>query len=486
MGPVARMMRALAPRLALKREVARAQFDLLRSRRDEMAGRSYAPTGGGARSKEFRKNRHDAQEALRYERGPLAQIARDMLRNNPRVVRGTSLFANTVVGKGIQPVVEMVSGEDDGDKSRIEGLIRDHLLTSAIDADGHGNLFALQALAMQAVPTSGEVLVRQRLRRAGDGLPLPFQVQLLETDFLAQEGLGVRAAGNNRVDEGVEYDALGRAVAYHLHNVHPGSRWGSTSVRRVAAENIVLMFNPNRPGQRRGVSWFAPVMGELLDLQKFMGATLKKQEMAAMFAGIMTSDRDESYDDNLAEISAGSIYEIGSGETLTFNDPPKSDSADPVVRMMDRVIAAALMLSYEAFSGDYSGVNYSGGRMARMDQDPSVQRWQHHMMIGQMCERITGWFKEAVYLTTFIEPDKYRLTWTPPQRPVVDPTKDWPALNAKWRGGLTSRRQVMREHGMDPAQVEAEILAEQQWARENGLDFSGKGEAKSEDSNDDN
>lgn len=468
----------IAPRLALRRELARAQLDLLKERRAERSASAngYAPVGGGRRSREFYRNGRDAQAAMKGARQPLAYIARDMLRNNPRVVRANNLFAAYTIGSGIRPVVEMASGEAGQSKSRIEGLIEDHLLTTAIDADGNSTLFGLQALSMKTIPTSGEVLLRRRLRRSGDGLPLPFQIQCLETDYLAASRDVSRNGGGRWIEEGIEYGPTGRPEYFHLHTDHPGSVYGGGDVRRVAAEHVAHAFMVDRPGQRRGVSWYTPVMPELMDIHKFMQGTLKRQEVAAMFAGILKrtgGDDDPEGDsaDFLAEIEAGGILELDAGDDLEWSDPPAALDAEPVVRLIDRLIATGLMLTYEGFTGDYSRVNYTSGRMGRMDQDPVVSFWQQELMIAKQMSRVGDWFKEAIYFQTGIEPTEYRLKWTAPRRPVVDPTKDYPALNKKVRSGFASRQSVIREAGEDPARVQREIEEDNRRADEDGTVF---------------
>lgn len=463
-----------SPGLALAREVNQAKLDLLQARRVDRGASAYAPVGGGRRSKEFYRNSRDAQGAMTGARAPLAYIARDMLRNNPRVVRANNLIAGYTVGSGILPVVQM---RDDApnDKSKIEGLIEDHLKTTAIDADGTSTLFGLQRLAMVTTPTSGEVLLRRRHRRAGDGLPLPFQVQMLETDFIADSRRTYGGAGGRRIEGGIEYGPTGKAEAYYLHSEHPGSVYGGGEVRRVTADNISHLFLVDRPGQRRGVSWFAPVMAELHDIHKFMQGTLKRQEVAAMFAGILKRVGDDDPDDNISaamnDLQAGTIMELDAGDELDFNDPPDAQSADPIVRLIDRVIAAGLMLTYEGFSGDYSQVNYTSGRMGRMDQDPIVRFWQNELVIARTMMPLTGWFKEALYFKTGIDPASYRLNWTAPRRPVVDPTKDYPALMRKIRAGLASRQSVIRELGEDPERVSAEWIADAAAADKRGMVF---------------
>lgn len=162
----------IAPSLALQREKAQLQRRML------VAGMAhYDVAGASARSRDFRRNRTDAVEAARHDRMPISLIARDMQRNNPRVVKAERAVLNNVIGPGIVPSVKMVDPEDGVTKARIEGLIKAHLMTRSIDAAGRLNLFGLQALALGTTFLSGEVLIRKRqpasLGRVAAELPDP-------------------------------------------------------------------------------------------------------------------------------------------------------------------------------------------------------------------------------------------------------------------------------------------------------------------------
>lgn len=194
-----------------------------------------------------------------------------------------------------------------------------------------------------------------------------------------------------------------------------------------------------------------------------------------MFAGILKRVGDDDPEDStkqaMEDLQAGTIFEIDAGDELEFTDPPDAQNAEPVVRLIDRVIASGLMLTYEGFSGDYSQVNYTSGRMGRMDQDPVIRFWQNELLIARMLGPLGGWFKEAVYFKTGIDPDRYRLNWTAPRRPVVDPTKDYPALLKKIRSGLASRQSVLRELGEDPARTFSELVQDARTADAEGMVF---------------
>lgn len=469
------MIGFFSPGRALARETASMQRGLL-----QVTASHYQGAGRGARSKDFRANKTDAIEASRGDRSRMSWIARDMLRNNPRVVKIRRQLISNVIGPGIQPSVRWL-GETSEDRRRgeIEGLIRDHCLTTDFDVDGLQSMLGMQALGFGSIVLDGEVLYRRRYRPASGGYKLNFQVQALEADFLDQMVDGPLSNGNYAV-LGIEFNKIGKRVAYHLYEAHPGSRRGGALVsRRIPAEHVIHAFDPVRPGQVRGVSWLAPVVTLLHELQKYQDGQVKRQEIAALFAAVLKTDEEASALENQTSgLTPGAVMTIGSDESIDFTDPPSVDGYEPFMRVTDRVIASAMGITYESLNGDYSNVNYTSGRMARMDVDPNIKGWQNNLMIANVCNGFGRWIKEAVEDVADIPPGMWDLVHTPPTRPVVDPTKDYKANETAILSGQKSRRQVIREQGGDPQKIETELREERGWERDEGLLFSSNAATK--------
>jgi lambda family phage portal protein len=460
----------VAPGAARRREQALQHRLVLQSM---SGGGHYNGAGRTARGKDFRANSTDAVESMRADRARMGWIAQDMLRNNPRVVKARRQIVNNVVGAGIMPSVRMADPLDVIGKIKIEDLLRRYCFSREMDADGKLSLFGLQQLAFSTIVGGGEVLLRRRVRDSREGLVLPFQVQIMECDYLNETIDGPLPGGNTAV-QGIEFNQTGKRLAYHLYAEHPGARFGTGgATRRVAAENVIHAFDVLRPGQQRGMTWLAPVITLLHELQKYQDGQVKRQEIASLFAAIYTSeDTGEEIKEEMGELTSGAIMTIGSDEKMEFTDPPTVEGYEPFMRVTDRTIAAGLGLTYEGFTGDYSNVNYSSGRMGRLDVDPNYLHWQKNLAIAQICDPIGGWLKEAMADAHGIDPGTWVLDWTAPRRPVLDPTKDWPAYEDARRAGFMSRRQIIRETGGDPDKVEAEIIEENAWAATNKVVLS--------------
>ena len=66
----------------------------------------------------------------------------------------------------------------------------------------------------------GEALIRIRYRRPEDGLAVALQLQVLEPEHLPVT-LNTTVENGNVIRAGIEFDGLGRRVAYHLYRAHP-------------------------------------------------------------------------------------------------------------------------------------------------------------------------------------------------------------------------------------------------------------------------
>ncbi|MBC7164967.1 MAG: phage portal protein [Roseovarius sp.] len=93
--------------------------------------------------------------------------------------------------------------------------------TDEADADGLTDFYTLQAMVAREMFVAAECFVRMRARRAEDGLLVPLQVQLLQSEMLPFEKTGT-APNGNRIRCGIEFDLTGKRLAYHFRRHYPG------------------------------------------------------------------------------------------------------------------------------------------------------------------------------------------------------------------------------------------------------------------------
>lgn len=450
----------------------------------------YDAASVGRRASSLRASRSDADGAAR-QRMRMAWYSRDMVRNTPFATRAQSVIVGNVVGDGIIPKISISYPrlrKAALRKIREKGMkrIEEHLDTVQIDRAGRLNLYGLQGLIMKTVVDAGECLVRIHSDHP-DANALPLQLEVLEPDYLDQDKFGW-LPGGGEIREGIEYDAHKRRVAYWLFPEHPGADWtvrtGSGVSRRVPVDEILHVYRVDRPGQQRGVTWFAPVIMRMQDLANYEDAQLTRQEIAACFAAFRVPGSGEGPGDrsgDFKELEPGAIYDLGSDEDVKFAAPPGVDGYDEFTRSVLRSIAAGMGITYEALTGDLSQVNFASARMGRIDMDQNVSSWQWTMLIPQLLQPLSRIFVEAWesvdggdMLAAGLPADIWddiALTWVPPRKFIVDPTREFAALREAVRSGFASRQQVVRMLGIDPERLLEEQAQDKEEADRLGLPF---------------
>src|SRR5512132_1408398 len=169
---------------------------------------------------------------------------------------------------------------------------------------------------------------------------------------------------------GVEFDALGRRRAYWLYPVHPGEvamfRRASLTSQPVPAASMLHLFDRLRPGQVRGVPWFAPVILKLRDLDEYDDAELVRKKIEACFAAFVTGADDEETLGSAAtdadgrrveSFEPGMIEHLAPGKDVKFATPSAGGGYAEYMRVQLHAIAAGVGLTYELLTGDLSQVS---------------------------------------------------------------------------------------------------------------------------------
>jgi hypothetical protein len=202
------------------------------------------------------------------------------------------------------------------------------------DADGLTDFYGLQAMIAREMFVAGECFVRIRPRRAEDGLSVPMQLQLLQSEMLPFEKTET-APNGNRIRCGIEFNLIGRRVAYHFRRRHPGDSTDLGDVTpetvRVPAEDVLHIYRPIDAGQIRGLPHVAPAMVRLFLLDQYDDAELDRKKTAAMFAGFITKNAPEKalmgeVEDTgegigIASLEPGTLQVLLPGEDIKFSSP---------------------------------------------------------------------------------------------------------------------------------------------------------------------
>lgn len=425
----------------------------------EMLARHYEAGAPGRRTSGWARFSGDADLAARGGFFELRLHARDLLRNNGWARRGQRVIANNTVGWGIRP--KPISDDPAIVKQAMQ-LWRTWAGTTECESEGRHTFYGIQHLAMKAIASDGDVLIRRRWRQLKDALSLPMQLQILESDYLDHSKNLFDSDAGGPIVQGIEFDKVGRRAAYWVFDQHPGSGRQFNPSRRIAASEILHIFYCERPGQSRGVSWFAPAILPLKDFDEFEDATLVRQKIAAMFGGFIEDPDgqqvpignaglpDGTTDSTTQSLEPGMMQFLPPGRKITFSNPPAMQEDGSTTRTLRR-IAAAIGTTYEDLSGDYSQVNFSSARMGRIAHWGSVYDWQENMLIPLLCQGVWSWFTEAAGLAGELPEDAPPTSdWTCSPMPMIEPDKEALAYSRMIRNGVMTLGEALREQGRDP------------------------------------
>jgi lambda family phage portal protein len=198
------------------------------------------------------------------------------------------------------------------------------------------------------------------------------------------------------------------------------------------------------------------VIARLKGFDVFEDAALVQQQVAACLAGFITDtdgtgvavgDKDAS-DPLLETIQPGTLQKLPVGKSITFTTPPRPVDGRFDQRQL-RAIAAGLGITYEELTGDYSAVNFSSARMARLAHWANVHDWRWNLIIPMFCGPCWDWAMETAFIAGSIG-DTPAAEWTPPPMPLIEPDKEARAGITRVRGGQALFDDLVREQGLDP------------------------------------
>jgi lambda family phage portal protein len=418
--------------------------------------------------------------------------ARYLVRNNSYAAGAVECFTANLVGAGIVPSWTA----DEAVKIELQAAWK--RWTDEADSEGLTDLYGLMRRVGRELFIAGEIFVRKRPRYLTDGLPVPLQLQLLPSEMCPLE-LTLDLDNGNRVRQGIEFDALGRRVAYHFWRVNPGDSTEKPAfgqMTRVPASDIRHVFDPVEAGQIRGLSMLAPAIVSLWALDVYDDAELERKKTAALFtAFVKRADPDGTLFDEEAErkaqsgdgiatvtLEAGKAQVLMPGEDISTAAPADVGSNYEAFqyRQLTR-ICAPWGLPYMGVTGDTVRSNYSNQRSSLIEMRRRMEAKQHGVIVYQFCRPASGWFLDAGVLAgTFDlpgfadDPRPYTdITWIPPKWAWVDPLKDVQAEAIAVDNGFKARSQVIEGQGDTREEVDRRIAADQDSLKNNNIVLRG-------------
>ncbi len=433
-----------------------------------------------------------------------------LARNEPFIKGGLNTLTIGVVGTGIMPRCEL----DDMPELQAAAHERWDQFMAEVDADGVTDGYGMQALGVRGAFVGGDTLYRRRNRLATDRAPympvpfaVPLQFQVLEGEMLARDKDTPRLANGGKILGGIEYDAIGRKVAYHLYRHHPSERGayggiGGGETVAVPADEILHLREIQRPGQVRGEPRCASVILPAHDFHQGEDALQKSWSMqAALSAFIEIADYDVATTDGwlplltdaekqaaraantgtaAATLEPGDIPVLRPGQKITQATPPKVDSTYGMAQKLRlQRMSAALGMPYELLAHDLERVSYSSARIGLLNFWNECDAFLWHTLVPQVLAPMWVMFFDAAVragrlplsLSDYLkDPRKYlAVSWIQPKRPWVDPLKDVQGEVLAINNNLVSRDDSMLSRGLIPERVDQSIKRSRDRAKSLGI-----------------
>lgn len=387
-----------------------------------------------------------------------------------------------------------------------------------VDAARRNNLTEHVRLAVGIHAAGGEVLASAEWM-PDDGRPYRVAMQMIDAARLSTPmNLGMLPA--TRIRNGVERDRYGAPIAYHIRNSHPSEgpffdfsdlkaqQWRRVPARKPWGRPMILhLFEQDRPDQSRGVSAMVAALSEMRMTKHFRKTELERAVVAATYAASIESEIPEDVAaalgagggdgnpttqwmaDYLAAIGAyaggannlhmdgAKIPIFAPGTHLKIQNPgANSPVGDKFEQSLLRYIAAALGVSYEQLSRDYTQTNYSSARAAMGETWKTMQAEKKLVADATASFVYRLWLEEAINYNQLeclkrrrvpafydgLNAEAYSACeWVGAGVGQIDPLKETQAALLRIKGGLSTKEyETARITGGDYRKVARQIARE--------------------------
>lgn len=337
---------------------------------------------------------------------------------------------------------------------------------------GRDSFAELCALAVSSWTVYGEAVFL--IRRGKEASAWGFALQSIDPRRI-WIGLNAELSDGRFIKNGIEFDAFGRAVAYHfrkpLSRVENGT-FTFSDFDRVPAEDVVHVFRRDLPGQVRGISPLATVLSDIHHADNLDRSMLTRANIASNTLGFVTNEDAEPSDAFVERDSeAGTLIDLGNKEFMQSGIDYPDASYDVFQKAILRRIASGLGVSYNNLASDLTAVNFSSIRQGLLNERaaweslqmtfitqfalPVFRAWLEWSLLAGKILSVNGNALPAEKLEKFSSAKFVGRRWT-----WIDPVSDMTAAEKALAMKIKSRSKIIRELGGDPWTEWSEISEE--------------------------
>ena len=376
-----------------------------RTRRANQAGSRRETSADGAILPDLRALREDSQHMLRN-----SAIAIGAVKTNITKIVGTGLKVKSQINR------EVLNLSEEAANTWERRAVREFLLatdTHEIDAERQLTFSLLQGLVLLKTLEDGDVFTSMpRFKRPGS--PYTLKLQIIESARVTNPNSIYPSAItlDGKITAGVEKDATGGPVAYHVCNQHPGGlgylagknlKWTRLEAygKTTGAPLVLHHYDKTRPGQTRGVPYLAPVIEIIKQLGRYTDAEVMAAVVSGMLTTFITTESGDPEDvlpvnpdtaaanpaDTGIELGYGSVFGLLPGEDVKTVIPGRPNPAfDPFVTALCRQIGVALEIPFELLVKHFTA-SYSAARAALLEAWSYFNR-RRHWLVTSFCQPV--------------------------------------------------------------------------------------------------
>lgn len=324
----------------------------------------------------------------------------DLVRNVPVAAAAILTMTTNVVGCGIKPRPRVQADllgitQEQADKFEHRARILWELWANSKNADAErkSTFYQLQDLALRTRLVSGNCFALTPFR-AVPAWPFGLAVKLMDGDRCRNP---TGTLDSDRIAGGVEVDAMGAPVAYHFAVRPPNGLLGDSTVVetiRVPAFGettgrplVLHLMEQDRPDQRLGVPWLAPVVEVIKQAGRYQDAEVMAAVVSGMFTVfVKTASGSPDWQGNVPAgelerlgvntgsrsggeigLKYGGVVDLAEEESLEFANPTRPNpNYEPFTSAIFREITAGLGVPVEHVLKK-SDSSYTAARFASLE-----------------------------------------------------------------------------------------------------------------------
>lgn len=461
---------SISPSAGVRRMQNKMALDILAEAKKK---RKFEGAGRGRRLGNWGANNGSQNAEIGMALNDLRNRSRELCFNNGYASRVPGKWANNVVGTGILLSINQ-AGKNKRSIAKLKQVWKDWSEKTECDFNDQQNLYGIQHLVIKSLVKNGECIIK-RVRTKHESGKVPLKLQILDPDFLDSGNSKNQLENGGYIINGIEFNSDGKRVAYWIFDRHPKDFIAKS--KRILAEDICHIYELDDAGQVRGLPFFTSVILRMKDFDEYEDAQLMKQKISACFAVFRTKtdipvgqNPSQEYQP-LDRVEPGMIEELPPGETVTTANPPSTEGFAEYSKQSLIGQAAGTGLTYEMFTGDFSNVNFSSGRMGWIEFNRYVEHLQWNVMVPMFLDKIFEWFYTAADISGFTPPSRtdFNTVWTPPRREMIDPAKEVTAMVKAIRSGLISWKDAVSQLGYNPEDMIEAMKASKELFDEAGV-----------------